>query len=495
MAVSTSLRPIDSKTFDYAKARHLLNRAGFGGTPKQIAALREMGLDKAVDYLVDYDKIDASDLAKAEYDRDLLKVDEQMRRQQMEARRNDNKELQDKLREEFLKRQQEDRVQMRKIEQWWLARMVATPRPLEEKLTLLWHGHFASNHRTVHNSAQMFWQNEMFRKHAAGNFGDLAYGIVRDPAMIRFLNNDANRKEKPNENLARELMELFTLGEGNYTEDDIKNGARALTGYMLEDQEFEFRRNAHDGGRKTILGQTGDFNGEDFVRIILTRPECPVWVSYKLYKHFVGDIEGKENVDPAAKAVIQQMAKVLLDNKYAIRPVLKAVFKSEHFYDPLVVGNQIKSPAQVIVGSIRVLGTPTRDLGVLADAMGMMGQKLFDPPSVAGWEGGRGWINTSTLYVRQNFATFALTGKLPFNDGWSREKMNYDPMVMIESLIEAKTEPVIDLLTSTLLAVPTPKARRDQLLAFMAERQAGVTKDSLIALLMLITAMPEYQLC
>ena len=287
-------------------------------------------------------------------------------------------------------------------------------------------------------------------------------------------------------------MELFTLGVGHYTEQDIKEGARALTGYGLEAHSFHFRPFAHDDGIKNILGQSGQFNGEDFARIILQQRDGAVWVAYKLYRHFVADVS--PHPDEATQSVINQMADGLFRNHYEMRPVLKAVFKSRHFYDPSIIGNQIKSPAQLVVGSARVLNAQVKDVGILTDAMSMMGQKLFEPPSVAGWDVGRGWINTSTLYVRQNLCAYLITGKLPFNDGWSAEKVSYDPTFMTADLPSKTPAAVADHLLATLLGCQAPPQRREELIHFLEARN-GITHDVLIAALLLITAMPEYQLC
>jgi hypothetical protein len=493
--VTTSLKAISPDAFDAPKARHLLSRAGFGGPPEQVEALLAMGLDKAVDHLVDYESVDKSDLPTPDYDPDIMRPPTEQERDAMRearlGRRGEDTAVRDQFRAEFLRRQYEDRLQMGRLEQWWIGRIIATPRPLEEKLTVLWHSHFASNHRTVHDSFLMLKQNALLRNHAT-NFADLAVGIVRDPAMIRFLNNDANRKAHPNENLARELMELFTLGEGNYSENDIKEGARALTGYAAEDNDFVFRDRVHDTGDKTILGQRGEFDGEDFVRILLNRPACSIFVAYKLYRHFVGDLDGP--IGKPQESVIRQLAGEIADRRFNLKPALKKLFKSEHFYAAEVMGNQIKSPIQLLAGTVRTLLTPTRDPNVLADAMTMMGQKLFDPPTVAGWAGGRDWINTSTLFVRQNLATYLIAGKLPYNDQWNREGVSYDPSFLVEG-VEKKPEAMVDRVVSVLLAGDIPVERRAELMKFMKERRDATSADALIALLLLVTAMPEYQLC
>ncbi len=494
MGVTRSTRPLGPRSFGYDQARHLLNRAGFGGTPRQIVTLQAMGLDKAVDSLVDYHKIDDQTLAPPNYDADIIRPPTRQERQQFErARRENDAAAREAARLRRARSQAADRQQMAGLRQWWLRRMIATPRPLEEKLVLLWHSHFASNHRTVRDSFLMLKQNAMFRRHANDSFAALAMNIVRDPAMIRFLNNDSNNKDHPNENLARELMELFTLGEGNYTENDIKQGARALTGYTARDNDFVFRQNAHDAGAKTILGKRGRFNGDDFVRILLAHRQCAAFVAYKLYRHFVSDMPN--GPDPAAKTVIRKLAQQLYARQYQIAPVLKTLFKSEHFYDPAIVGNLIKSPAQLVVGTVRGLQPPDRDAGILDTAMNMMGQRLFDPPSVAGWDGGRSWINTSTLFVRQNLCAYLISGKLPFKDGWSRNDVNYDPGFLVKDLPAPKPAAVTDHLIATLLGDRVAPQRREQLIGFLSDRGGPINRDTLIATLLLITAMPEYQLC
>jgi len=189
------------------------------------------------------------------------------------------------------------------------------------------------------------------------------------------------------------------------------------------------------------------------------------------------------------------LGKQLVDARYEFRPVLKALFKSQHFYSPLVMGNLIKSPTQLLVGLVRVLNTPMRDAKVLTEAMAMMGQQLFEPPSVAGWDGGRAWINTSTLFVRQNLATYLITGKLPYDDNWSREKVGYDPMPLIVGLTDRSMTGVIDHLMATLLGDYVTMERRQVLIDYARERKLEVNTDSMIALLLLITSMPEFQLC
>ncbi len=492
MAINTSLASLTDRDFGYAQAQHLLARAGFGGTPQEIRKLQALGVEKAVASLVDFESIDAAALPAGEFAADILRpATTEEKAEYLRARRENDEAALAALQTERVKRENEDRRQMRQLEHWWLKRIIESPRPLEEKLTLLWHGHFASNHRTVRDSYHMFMQNALFRQHAAGNFANLATGIIHDPAMIKFLDNDSNRRRRPNENLARELMELFTLGEGHYSEDDIKQGARALTGYTFNDDAFVFDAKQHDGDEKTLFGQKGKYDGDGFVKLLLARPACAEFVAFKLYRHFVADVASSKLLAPPQGVVVKRLADMLRVSGYELKPVLKSFFASRHFYDDSVMGNMIKSPVQLAAGTIRALRTPVRNMDTLSNAMGLMGQRLFDPPTVAGWDGGPAWINSSTLFVRQNLCVYLLTGVQPGRK--DKEKSAYDPKFLTAGLPAQSPPSVVDHLMVTLLGAQRLPRRREQMLTFINER-GGMKDDSVLALLLLITAMPEYQL-
>lgn len=492
--MDTTLTPISSAAFGPAQARHLLLRAGFGASPDQITKLVKAGPQKAVQSLLDPS---SSQDVVADIDPDVIRPQTAEEREIfIKARRENDEAARSEVRRRLNERRAQDRRMLGDLRRWWVELMVQTPAVLRENLVLLWHSHFASRHRNVRDSYLMYQQNQMFREHAAGSFADLARAVVHDPAMLKFLNNDQNNKRKPNENLAREFMELFTLGEGNYSEKDIKQGARALTGYHVDDNDFVFNDRRHDGSKKTVLGKAGKFDGDDFVDVLLDQPACPRYIALKLYRHFVADVSDQlDEVPGSNKAVIQRIASMLRKNGYQIAPVLKTLFISKHFYDPAIVGKKIKSPAQLVVGTVHALNTPARSLGTLSDGMRAMGQELFDPPSVAGWDGGRSWINTSTLFTRQNLCTYLITGKDPRKKNWKRNQAAYDPMPLLAGLDSREPEPVVDHLVDLMLGDHTPAARREPLVTFMKGRDKGVTPDSMIALLTLITAMPEYQLC
>ena len=492
--MDTTLSPISTSDFGPAQARHLLMRTGFGSGPKHIARLVEAGRDKAVEQLLETSSLE--DIT-ADIDPDVIRPPTAEERERfIRARRDNDEAARSEARRIINERRAQDRRMLGELRRWWVGLMIDTEAPLVENLVLLWHSHFASRHRNVRDTYLMYQQNQMFREHAVGSFAELARAVVHDPAMLKFLNNDQNNKRKPNENLAREFMELFTLGEGHYTEKDIKQGARALTGYHIEDNDFVFHENRHDSKKKTVLGTTAKLDGDGFVDVLLGQPACPRYVALKLYRQFVADVSDHlDEVPGDNKAVIQRLAGMLRKNDYQISPVLKVLLKSKHFYDPAIVGKKIKSPAQLVVGTVRTLGTPKRSLGTLSDGMRAMGQDLFDPPSVAGWNGGRSWINTSTLFTRQNVCTYLITGKDPRKKNWKRKQANYDPMSLLASIESREPHVVVDHLVDLMLGEHTPAHRREPLYGFIQGRDKGVTSDSLIALLTLITAMPEYQLC
>jgi len=502
-SIPNNLDAIEPAEFSFDQATHLLWRAGFGGTPEQAELLAEWGPARAVDHLIDYSKIDFDTVNADMFSSDIMRPptgDE--RRMLAAARQRGDEDAVARFRFNRQQAQREDRRQMAEIQRWWLRRMIETPRPLEEKLTLFWHGHFATSYRTIEDSYHMFRQNQLFRNHASGNFGELLHQIIRDPAMLAYLDNNNSRRGNPNENLARELMELFALGEGKYTEQDIREGARALTGYSFNDDEFVFNQANHDTGRKRILGQTGTFNGDDFVRIILGRRDCANFIAGKLYRYFVADTPtGRADLDSAADRVIGLMAAHLRRTRYNLAPVLKSLFLSKHFYDEAFRLEQIRSPALLVVGAARSLITPTRDLGTLVDALNLMGQNLFYPPSVAGWAGGRTWINTSSLFVRQNTLCYMLTGRMPTGDDALANTERYNPAPVrawLETQLGASSTTDIDAVCRSLLHLTLGRVyphAHATLRDYFRANNDRINNHTITQALVLITAMPEYQLC
>ncbi len=272
----------------------------------------------------------------------------------------------------------------------WLGQMVGSRQQLREKMSLFWHGHFAS--RTVN----IFYQQKLLdiiRSNALGNFGDLLKEVSKSASMINFLNNNQNRKDHPNENFAREVMELFTLGRGNYTESDIKESARAFTGWGADIKgDFIFRERQHDDGIKTFLGKTGNFNGDDILQIILAQKQTARFITQKIYRYFVNADADPDKIEWLANRFYQQ--------QYSIEGLMTDIFTSDWFYAEKNIGSKIKSPVELLVGIRRTLPMQIDNEAVQLLLQRLLGQVLFYPPNVAGWPGGKNWIDSSTLMMR-----------------------------------------------------------------------------------------------
>jgi uncharacterized protein (DUF1800 family) len=378
--------------WDAGAAAHLLRRAGFGGTPAEVQKLASMSLTDAVASLVDYETIRQTD---PEFDPIELPNPRAVQKKRNALEPESAKELNQRLR-------QLGRLQIEDMRAWWMRRMMQTPRPFEEKMTLFWHGYFTSGFREVRSAQMIFEQNVLLREHALGNFRELLVKISQNPAMLRYLDSESNRKDAPNENYARELLELFTMGEGNYTENDIKQAARALTGWTLRDGEFKNVPRLHDFDEKTFLGQTGNFDGNDIIEIILNQPATSKHLARKLLLFFVTPEPTPEMIDALATEI--------RGTGYNMREVMRRLLSSDTFYDVKVRHSLIKSPVQLVVGTIRSLQIEPSDLSAFVAATRGMGQQLFQPPNVKGWDGDRKWITTATIYARYNFASALLAG-------------------------------------------------------------------------------------
>jgi uncharacterized protein (DUF1800 family) len=297
-------------------------------------------------------------------------------------------------------------VEPERLKAWWVYRMLFGPDPLTERLTLMWHNHFATSNEKVRDLAAMRRQNETFRELARAPFGKLLDRAVRDPALLLFLDAPANRKGKPNENLARELMELFTLGIGHYTEGDVKEAARALTGWSADGQFREDPRQ-HDPGEKTILGRRGRWSGTDLVKMLLDHPATPRRLAARLYELFMG--EGAVNA-----AGIEALASGLRAHDLDVGWAVETVLRSATFFAEANLGTRVRGPVEFIIGSVRVLELfePPPDTLLLADWLARLGQDLFYPPNVGGWKGGRDWISTRAIIGRANFAAALVAGTL-----------------------------------------------------------------------------------
>ena len=280
---------------------------------------------------------------------------------------------------------------------WWVREMLSTPSSLTERMTLFWHNHFTSGQDKVQYPQQMAQQNMLLRRDALGNFGELLHDVAKDPAMLQYLDGASNRKGKPNENFAREVMELFTLGEGHYTQRDVSEAARAYTGWSLDPdtQAYVWRANQHDDGDKTVLGQTGPFDGDQVLDILLARPETATFVTTKLWREFVSDTP-----DPARIAPIAAQFRA---SHYDIKVALRGLFMSDAFWDDGDRGVLVKSPVEFVVGTLRAFDIGYDNTAPFAAQIRTLGENLFYPPNVKGWPGGTIWINSSTLLARKQF--------------------------------------------------------------------------------------------
>jgi len=295
----------------------------------------------------------------------------------------------------------------RRLQAWWLYRALFTPDPLSERLTLMWHDHFATSQLKVDDVAALRAQNETFRRKGRGPFGDLLRNMLRDPALLVWLDSPANRKGKPNENLARELMELFTLGVGHYSEPDVKEAARALTGRTIVQGQYLFKKESHDEGVKSILGKTDRFDGDELADLLLDQPATAHRLAWRLCQTFLGENVGDE-------AAVTELARQLRSDGLHIGRGVETILRSELFFSERNLHAQVSDPAGFVVGAVRALerfNRPPSTL-LLAEWTGRMGQELFFPPNVGGWPGGRSWLSGRAVVARANFAAALVEGRL-----------------------------------------------------------------------------------
>jgi uncharacterized protein (DUF1800 family) len=507
-----AMLPKAESTWTLNEAAHLLNRAGFGGDPEEIKALHAMGRVKAVDSLLaSQDPPDAfprPSWATIEQAIADFRERAQQRRETMRATRGLSPEAAEKARRESNKQQQrENREHGLEGQGWWFRRMLHTKAPLREKMTLFWHDHFATSIQKVKLPVFMIEQNDLFRRHAFGSFRELTQSIVMDPAMLFYLDTQNSRKGKPNENFAREVMELFTLGEGNYTEEDIREAARAFTGYQLEFMTGKVTHNRRqwDETDKTIFGKTGPFDGKDVVNLIFEKPAVARFMAKKLWEFFVYD-------NPAPPAV-DSLAETLRKSDYQIAPLLREIFLSREFYSENAIRYQIKCPMQFIIAMLKQLEIGNPPTGFPINAQQQLGQVLFLPPNVAGWDWGQAWINTNTLLTRYNLAGFLTKGvdtsganmgedrmKLPGmgrvagNLGRNWQGPDYEKIAPRE--LRENPEQLVDSLISRFFQGPIPDKARGSFIEYATSKKGAVfTNKETAELCHLMLSTPYYQLC
>lgn len=432
--------PTNERPWTNQLAAHLLRRSGFGGTIDEIVSAQQMGPAKAVQQVFD---------------------------------QTDDQEIEDDM--VLAGRLVTGSADANALAAWWLLRMIKTPCPFLEKITFFWHGHFATGADKVMDSRAMFRQNQLLRRHALGKFEPFVKDISSDVAMLIYLDSEENRKTRPNENYARELMELFCLGTGNYTERDIKEVARCFTGWEVRRSKFSFNAHQHDHETKSFFGVNGNFDGNDAVEIILKQPAASQFIARKLIRYFVFD---DQSISPT---FAEPIARKLRETEFDIRETVKTILSSNVFFSDLAVARKIKSPVELAVGFLRFFDAST-NITLLGQRLAELGQQPLYPPNVKGWAGGRTWINASTILARANLIRGILNNdKTKFRAGglneWAKLNSKYD---LRRSL---------DWADEFLFATPLSESTRNGF-AELAEKSNG----DLSTLLAALTALPEFQL-
>ena len=466
------LKPLSSSAWDLAKARHLLVRAGFGGTPQEVNKLYKMGLHNAVNYMVDIYERPAANI-----EFDPLRLE---RAEPWEGRLDTPERT--SLNQRRISRERRQQAEMRR---WWLKRMAESPRPLQEKLTLFWHDHFAVQYKKLYRTYILYQQNQLFRTYGCDNYAALLRGIAHDPAMIAFLDNHANFKGSGNENFGREILELFSMGEGQgYTEDDLREASRALTGYSYDSwaAQFRFLATRHDETEKTVFGRKGNWGGDDLVDLILQQPSTARYASHKLFEFFAYE-------DPEPE-VVERLAHVMRSCSYNLRPMLRNLFLSEPFYSDRALGTHIKGPVELAIGTIRDLGIKNVNYGAVDSAVIQMGQLLFEPPNVAGWNEGRAWITAERILIRYNQIANLV------------EQPNVDVVGLLEGQAFETPRQIVDYLAKTCLVNCPSDEKCKELAAFLGDlppaAEWAAKRDQVNAklrvVLVLLMSTPESQL-
>ena len=452
---------------------HLYRRLGFGLSPKQWHQMKNLSLKQGVDQLFKGVRTAAA-FEAPRYAQPSRKTFQSMDKTK-------RKEVQRELRRG-----------VSTLNQTWVRHMISDESsPLLEKMTLFWHGHFACGHKRVDFAAQ---QLQTLRQHALGNFRDLLVAISKDAAMILYLNNQQNRKSKPNENFARELMELFTLGRGHYSEQDVKEAARAFTGWFTNrfTGVFQWNERQHDPGSKTFMGKTGRWKGEDIIDFILEKKQTARFLTTKIYRYFVNENEVDE-------VRINRLADLFYRSNYNIGQLMRAIAESAWFYEQK--GTKIKSPIEWLVGTSKILQVQYETAQSVILPQRALGQILFQPPNVAGWEGGRAWIDNATLLLRLNFVPY-LFRKTELNVELNKQperntagKFNKlpitaDPKPLANAFRKPVGEALEQALGTYLLAVPPQKS--PSLDRWVQQSRAD---ERVVYQAMRYMSLPEYQLC
>ncbi len=405
------LAPLPASEWSKANAAHLLERAGFGATPEEVNRLAALSPQQAVRALVSaakqaspavnaFEESGAHDPSLEPFPASRPAATELAKctgkSMGIEVKPEGNRRLQP-VADRFFYWLRASRLETHRMAYWWANRMLNSDRPLQEKMALFWHGHFATSEEKVRDYRKLLKQNQLFRNQGLGNFRELLVAVAQDPAMLAFLDAAVNVKGAPNENFAREIMELFSMGVGHYNETDIREAARAFTGWNFGDLKFVVSSEKHDDGVKTLLGKTARFDGVSAIDHILAQPVAAEFIAAKIYRYFV-----REDLSAELQA---ELGVRLRASNYELGPFLETVFLSRDFYSAESIASRIKSPVELVISTYKKLGLKdvpgVPDFNEITEALG---QKLFFPPTVAGWAQGRSWITPGLLLARGNFA-------------------------------------------------------------------------------------------
>ncbi|HXG08375.1 MAG TPA: DUF1800 domain-containing protein [Gemmataceae bacterium] len=459
-------RPSASSPWDLRKVGHLYRRAAFGATWAELQVGLQAGPEKAVADLLQ------GDPGRPEFDADRKFVTNHIVRF-------NNGNL---------------------AGAWWLMRVLHSPHPLREKMTLFWHNHFATSNRKVQNAGYMIGQYELMYRHALGSFRTLLQEMSKDPAMMVWLDTAGSKKGNPNENYARELMELFSLGIGNYTETDIREAARAFTGWEIKDGKAVFNPAQHDAGTKTVLGRTGPFKGEDIVNICLEQKCCPVFLAGKLFRFLISETM------PPTPELLEPLAEQLRQSDFDIGGLVATMLRSNLFFSPQVYRSRIKGPVDFALGIIRGLEGHIPDErgrgfgpATLSTVLEELGQSVFYPPSVKGWDGGPAWLNGQTLLTRQNLALTLCSHEVRYQG-----RLRPLPAVLAERHGKKSDTELVDFFLTLFLQGEVPAASRARLLEYQRKSHqqpmpvywtAEEAADRRVrSLCHLVLTLPEFQL-
>lgn len=387
---------ISSFALTLDETKHLLNRTSFGYTQKDIKKFQEFSKEEAIDFLIKQAK--STDIYKHPR---AIKESSTFDGKYKNLSKEEKKALRKKRNQK-----------MYEIKKWWYQMIFDSKFSFREKMTLFWHNHFTSEYRLVKSPFMMFEQNMLYRKNALGKFDELLHKSSTDMAMLVYLDSNSNKKSHPNENYARELLELFTLGEGNYSEKDIKEAARAFTGYRVNRKKASFRivEKHHDFAEKTFMGYKGNFNGEDIINIVLKQDETAKFITMKLYKEFIAE---KYN-----RGEVERLANIFRNSNYDIAVLMKSLLLSEDFWNKKSRATLIKSPVEFIVSFVKELNIKIKDKGYkyIIKASKNLGQELFNPPNVKGWLGNRAWIDSSSLLNRKELISKVIKRRVKKRD-------------------------------------------------------------------------------